>query len=191
MGSIVKVNIVAALLFAFTSIFVAAGMYQFSGVVLDVFVFLVLTVNSPLGFISNGVVYNITWTQSGSEPSGTCALYIINANNSARTTITTSADIASGSYSWKVNVPAGYYYFAINDGTGERDSGDFQVTGGSSSASAGPNTPASSGQSTAASGPSPTETNAAVTTANGGETATNGGSTNTATGSSSTSTNSR
>ncbi|CAG8720313.1 13094_t:CDS:2, partial [Racocetra fulgida] len=46
------------------------------------------------------------------------------------TTINDRLDLTLRRLQWKVSVPSGTYVFAINDGTGEKFSGEFQVAQG-------------------------------------------------------------
>ncbi|CAG8730094.1 33027_t:CDS:2, partial [Racocetra persica] len=111
------------------------------------------TVNTPTGNIAKGATIPVTWTYTpGNAAAG--VLRVVNNATGNSQTLNDNLNLATQSYSWLVNVDPAVYYFALNDGTGDKYSGQFTVVQGSGSAASGtaPPQPAQS-QSRATSAP--------------------------------------
>ncbi|CAG8455140.1 25044_t:CDS:2 [Dentiscutata erythropus] len=82
-------------------------------------------VNTPSDKIATGANVIITWmyTQQVNQIPGTLSC----VDNSTKNTVLLSStvDLSAQSYTWSVNVPAGTYYLALNDGSGDKYSGTF------------------------------------------------------------------
>ncbi|CAG8788002.1 27246_t:CDS:1, partial [Dentiscutata erythropus] len=89
-----------------------------------------ITVNTPTGTLSTGALATITWAVNGVAPTILGSLKIRNKATNEDTTIEEALDLSKLSKQWKVNVQPGQYLFVINDGSGERFSGNFNVISG-------------------------------------------------------------
>ncbi|CAG8751926.1 23004_t:CDS:2, partial [Cetraspora pellucida] len=72
----------------------------------------------------------ISWDVTDQSPGLLGSLRIQNKNTGESTTINDQLDLTLRRLQWKVSVQPGTYVFAINDGTGEKFSGEFQVAQG-------------------------------------------------------------
>ncbi|CAG8785303.1 20933_t:CDS:1, partial [Dentiscutata erythropus] len=89
-----------------------------------------VVVNTPTGNISTGALVTITWTINGDAPTIAGSLKIRNKATNEDTTIDEALDLSKSSKQWKVSVQPGQYIFVINDGSGEKFSGNFNVVNG-------------------------------------------------------------
>jgi hypothetical protein len=89
-----------------------------------------VTINTPIGKIATGARIQISWDITDSAPTLLGSLRIQNKNSGESTTINDQLDLTLRKLQWKVNVQPGTYIFAINDGSGEKFSGEFQVAQG-------------------------------------------------------------
>ncbi|CAG8742709.1 13926_t:CDS:1, partial [Dentiscutata heterogama] len=128
-----------------------------------------VVVNTPTGNISTGALVTITWTITGAAPTIAGSLRIRNKATSEDTTIDETIDLSKLSKQWKVSVQPGQYLFVINDGSGEKFSGNFNVvngvplsdvpsdpTDGTPASPASPEPPSPASPATPAAGNSPT-----------------------------------
>ncbi|CAG8518893.1 8645_t:CDS:2, partial [Racocetra persica] len=90
------------------------------------------TINTPSNRVAIGASIPITWqyTPQANQRPGT--LSVIDNATKNTTIIDSAVNLTAQSYTWKVSVPMGTYYLALNDGTGDK---------ASSSASTKANTP--------------------------------------------------
>ncbi|CAG8808872.1 18785_t:CDS:2, partial [Gigaspora margarita] len=108
---------------------------------------------------SNKVAVNVniilTWQYNAPTTAGngtaTGILSIVNSGTKDTTIIDNNVPLAPKSYQWKVNVPPGNYYLTLNDGTGDKPTGNFDVFDPSAGA-----TPTSGSAPTGSSGSSST-----------------------------------
>jgi len=109
-------------------------------------------INTPIGNITEGVTIPVTWQMAGpaTQP-GT--LQVVDRDTQNTTTISTTIDLNSLTFNWTVNVIPGAYNFALNDGTGSKFSGPFNVVAPTPSAS--PEAPPSPGAPPSGAPPSP------------------------------------
>ncbi|CAG8690361.1 22380_t:CDS:2, partial [Cetraspora pellucida] len=83
----------------------------------------VQSINTPGGSVAVGATITITWsytTQANPLP-GT--LSVIENTTKNTVIISSTITLSTQSYQWTVNVPAGTYYLALNDGSGDKYSG--------------------------------------------------------------------
>ncbi|CAG8546248.1 12453_t:CDS:2 [Dentiscutata heterogama] len=138
-------------------------MSYFSTITLSIIAVLVvlvvseITVNTPTGTLSTGALATITWVVNGVAPTIAGTLKIRNRATNEDTTIDGALDLSKLSKQWKVDVQPGQYLFVINDGSGEKFSGFFNVISGVPSGA--PNPPNSS----PASGSRPTKPTGSTT----------------------------
>ncbi|RIB00623.1 hypothetical protein C2G38_2150792 [Gigaspora rosea] len=104
----------------------------------------VSAINSPPGSIANGATITITWSYTPQSNALPGTLSVIDNTTKNTVVISSSVNLASQSLSWTVNVPAGTYYLALNDGSGDKYSGTFIVfqVGGATPAAAPSSSPA-------------------------------------------------
>lgn len=154
MGLLAKATTVATFTVALIAIIVAAT-----------------TINSPQGTLFDGAVYNITWSNAPSSGTGIIGYCPASDSNNC-TNINENVDLSKDSYSWTVNCPPGQYVLFINDGTGNKYSGTFNVIsrGGSSSGGSTPTASGGSSSSNSTSSASATESSSSETTGNTGST---------------------
>ncbi|CAG8454450.1 455_t:CDS:2, partial [Gigaspora rosea] len=128
----------------------------------------VSAINSPPGSIANGATITITWSYTPQSNALPGTLSVIDNTTKNTVVISSSVNLASQSLSWTVNVPAGTYYLALNDGSGDKYSGTFIVfqVGGATPAAAPSSSPAtptpavpSASGSPAAKAPAPVASN--------------------------------
>ncbi|KAF0520590.1 hypothetical protein F8M41_016233 [Gigaspora margarita] len=98
--------------------------------VLVVLVYGDVVVNTPTGTLSTTATFTITWSIEGASPTIAGTLKIRNKETNEEVTIDDSLDLTKLSKQWKVSVTPGVYIFVINDGSGEKFSGDFKVING-------------------------------------------------------------
>ncbi|CAG8648746.1 24803_t:CDS:2, partial [Gigaspora rosea] len=84
-------------------------------------------VDTPSSKVANGANVVITWTYTAVANQMPGILSCIDNTTKNTTVINSSVDLASKSYRWTVNIPAGTYYLALNDGGGDKYSGTFSV----------------------------------------------------------------
>ncbi|CAG8503425.1 9690_t:CDS:2, partial [Acaulospora colombiana] len=89
-----------------------------------------VVINTPIGKIAQGANILISWELSGPTPMLLGSLRIQNKNTGESTNINDSLDLSIRRLQWRVNVSPGTYILAINDGSGERFSGEFQIVQG-------------------------------------------------------------
>ncbi|KAF0474167.1 hypothetical protein F8M41_024746 [Gigaspora margarita] len=81
-------------------------------------------------FVTSGARIQISWDVKDQAPSLFGSLRIQNKNAGGSITINDKLDLTLRKLQWKVSVSPGTYMFAINDGTGEKFSDEFQVVQG-------------------------------------------------------------
>ncbi|CAG8717983.1 15768_t:CDS:2, partial [Gigaspora rosea] len=96
----------------------------------------VTAINTPAGSIAVGDNITITWSYTPSANVLRGTLSIVNSATRSTVVISNDVTLSPQSYTWTVNVPAGTYFLALDDGTGDRFSGTFQVIQGSTTAAA-------------------------------------------------------
>ncbi|RHZ83469.1 hypothetical protein Glove_92g9 [Diversispora epigaea] len=89
-----------------------------------------ITINTPIGNIATGANIQISWDITGSSPTLLGSLRIQNKNTGESTIINDTLDLSARKFQWKVNVSPDSYILAINDGSGDKFSGDFQIVKG-------------------------------------------------------------
>ncbi|CAG8703003.1 10419_t:CDS:1, partial [Racocetra fulgida] len=69
----------------------------------------------------------ITWqyTPQANQLPGT--LSVVNNATQNTTVIDRAVNLTAQAYQWTVSVPAAFYYLALNDGSGDKYSGAFEV----------------------------------------------------------------
>ncbi|CAG8548051.1 17721_t:CDS:2, partial [Cetraspora pellucida] len=87
----------------------------------------VQTINTPNGRVAIGATIPITWTYTPQPNPFLGTLRCINNSTSNTTVLSNTINLSTQSYSWTIDVPAGFYYLALNDGTGDKNSGTFEV----------------------------------------------------------------
>ncbi|CAG8598006.1 6755_t:CDS:2, partial [Gigaspora rosea] len=110
----------------------------------------VVTFNTPSNKVAVNANIILTWQYNApataANGTATGILSIVNSGTKDTTVIDQNVPLAPKSYQWKVNVPPGTYYLTLNDGTGDKPTGNFDVF--DSSAGATPTTgPAPAGSS--------------------------------------------
>jgi len=99
-------------------------------------------INTPAGPITQGAKVPITWSTKGptTQPGTLTAIERTTQNTSL---ISENVDINTGQFDWVVDVNPGTYNLAMNDGSGNKFSGAFDVIAPKSPApKAPPKTPA-------------------------------------------------
>lgn len=82
--------------------------------------------NTPSGPITQGVKIPITWdTEAPATQPGT--LSAIEKSTQNTSLISDTVDINAKTFDWVVNVNPGSYNLAMNDGSGNKFSGEFDV----------------------------------------------------------------
>ncbi|CAG8526741.1 6836_t:CDS:2 [Gigaspora margarita] len=123
----------------------------------------VQSINTPGPRVAVGATIPITWAYTPQANALPGTLSVIDSVTQSRTTISTTIVLSSKNYQWKVNVPPGSYYLALNDGAGDKLSGTFSVfdansgtapTGTSGSTPSGPTNSLGSSNSSSSSGSS-------------------------------------
>jgi hypothetical protein len=99
------------------------------------------TVNSINGPVAQGAQIFITYVITGTPPAK-INLQVINLNTKDAKVINDNLPVSPPSFPWVVDVPVGTYYFAINDGSGQAFSSNFDVSAGTLPPSTTPTTPA-------------------------------------------------
>ncbi|CAG8759202.1 29835_t:CDS:1, partial [Racocetra persica] len=89
-----------------------------------------VVINTPIGKVATGARIQIGWDITGQSSGLFGSLHIQNRDTGESTTINDQVDLTLRRLQWKVSVPPGTYVFTINDGTGEKFSGEFQVAQG-------------------------------------------------------------
>ncbi|CAG8787028.1 3726_t:CDS:1, partial [Racocetra fulgida] len=83
--------------------------------------------NTPGNSIAVGATIIITWTYTPQVNPIPGILSIIDNTTKNTVIISSTINLSSQSYQWKVNVPAGTYFLGLNDGSGDKYSGTFTV----------------------------------------------------------------
>ncbi|CAG8758320.1 5026_t:CDS:2 [Dentiscutata erythropus] len=106
----------------------------------------VSTINTPAGPVAIGATITITWVYTPQTNPIQGILSIVDSTTQNTVIISSTITLSTQSFQWTVNVPAGTYYLALNDGSGNKDTGTFTVftPGGTTSNSTAP-APATSG----------------------------------------------
>ncbi|CAG8711050.1 14203_t:CDS:2, partial [Cetraspora pellucida] len=99
----------------------------------------VQSINTPGSSVAVGALITITWSYTPQTNALPGTLSIIDSTTKNTVVISNTINLATKSYQWTVSVPAGTYYLALNDGSGDKDSGTFTVFAGSNP----PSSPAS------------------------------------------------
>ncbi|CAG8456082.1 1350_t:CDS:2 [Funneliformis caledonium] len=86
----------------------------------------VKTINTPNGDITQGATVKITW-ELMAPVNNLGNLRAVNKATQGSTTISDTLDLNALSLDWVVNVDPGNYNFALNDGSGDKYSGPFNV----------------------------------------------------------------
>ncbi|RIB12697.1 hypothetical protein C2G38_1791136 [Gigaspora rosea] len=87
----------------------------------------VSAINNPAGSVANGATITITWSYTPQPNPLPGTLSVIDNTTKNTVIISSTINLSSQSYSWTVNVPAGTYYLALNDGSGDKYSRTFTV----------------------------------------------------------------
>ncbi|KAF0474724.1 hypothetical protein F8M41_024658 [Gigaspora margarita] len=87
----------------------------------------VTAINTPAGSVANGATITLTWSYTPQTNPLPGTLSVIDNTTKNTVVISSSVNLASQSLSWTVNVPPGTYYLALNDGSGDKNSGTFSV----------------------------------------------------------------
>ncbi|CAG8497857.1 941_t:CDS:2 [Racocetra fulgida] len=87
----------------------------------------VQTVNTPAGYVAVGATITITWTYTPQENPIPGTLRVIGNTTNQIVIISSNINLSAQSYQWTINVPPSTYYFALNDGSGDKYSGTFAV----------------------------------------------------------------
>ncbi|CAG8795182.1 26089_t:CDS:1, partial [Dentiscutata erythropus] len=89
----------------------------------------VQTVNTPGTRVAVNATITVSWTYNApTTPTNSSAtLYAIDNVTKNSVIITDKIDPSAKSYRWVVNVPPGTYYLDLNDGTGDKNTGAFEV----------------------------------------------------------------
>ncbi|RIB28293.1 hypothetical protein C2G38_1535282 [Gigaspora rosea] len=107
----------------------------------------VSAINTPAGSVANGASITITWSYTPQANALPGTLSVVDNTTKNTVIISSTINLSSQSFMWTVNVPAGTYYLALNDGSGDKYSGTFTVfqAGGTAPAAASGAAPAASG----------------------------------------------
>ncbi|CAG8471014.1 11698_t:CDS:2, partial [Scutellospora calospora] len=122
----------------------------------------VTTLNTPSGSIAVGATVTITWVYTPQTNAIPGILSCIDSTTQNTTIISNTINLASQSYQWTVNVPAGTYYLALNDGSAQSAPAPAQAP----AASQGPAQPQASAKSTSPSSAAPKSSSAPTTPTN-------------------------
>ncbi|CAG8796686.1 28029_t:CDS:2, partial [Gigaspora margarita] len=87
----------------------------------------VSVINTPAASVAVGATISIFWSYTPQVNPLPGTLSVIDNRTKNTVVISNTVSLASQSLLWTVNVPAGTYYLAINDGSGEKYSGTFTV----------------------------------------------------------------
>ncbi|CAG8458785.1 13175_t:CDS:2 [Racocetra fulgida] len=87
----------------------------------------VQSINTPGGSVANGATITITWTYTTQPNPLPGTLSVIDNTTKNTVVISSNITLSTQSFRWTVNVPAGTYYLALNDGSGDKYSGTFTV----------------------------------------------------------------
>ncbi|CAG8501595.1 9478_t:CDS:2 [Dentiscutata heterogama] len=87
----------------------------------------VSAINTPAGSVANGATITITWSYTPQANAIPGILSVIDSTTKNTIIISSSITLSTQSYQWTVNVPAGTYNLALNDGSGDKYSGPFTV----------------------------------------------------------------
>ncbi|CAG8679507.1 3393_t:CDS:2 [Dentiscutata erythropus] len=87
----------------------------------------VSTINTPAGPIAIGATITITWVYTPQTNPIQGILSIVDSTTQNTVIISSTITLSTQSFQWTVNVPAGTYYLALNDGSGNKDTGTFTV----------------------------------------------------------------
>ncbi|CAH1757842.1 8671_t:CDS:2 [Entrophospora sp. SA101] len=88
------------------------------------YIYAAATVNSIAGPVAQGATVYITY-QFSTPPAGKVTLQVINFTSKDTKFLSEDLPINPASFKWVVDVPVGTYYLAINDGSGQAFSGNF------------------------------------------------------------------
>ncbi|CAG8442497.1 152_t:CDS:2 [Acaulospora morrowiae] len=91
-----------------------------------------VVINTPIGKIAHGANILVSWELTGPTPMILGSLRIQNKDTGESMNINDSLDLSIRRLQWRVSVSPGTYILAINDGSGEKFSGEFQVVQGKS-----------------------------------------------------------
>ncbi|CAG8502409.1 14077_t:CDS:2 [Cetraspora pellucida] len=89
-------------------------------------------INTPPGNLAQGATTVLTWqyTASPQQNATVATLRVINNSTGNTSSISNNINLADQKVTWIVNVVPGTYYLALNDGTGDKFSGFFNVVAG-------------------------------------------------------------
>jgi len=107
------------------------------------YIYAAATVNSIAGPVAQGATVYVTYSFS-SPPPGKVTLQVINLTTKDTKSLSDNLPITPASFKWVVDVAVGTYYLALNDGSGQVFSGNFDVSAGTLPPSTTPAAPAAS-----------------------------------------------
>ncbi|CAG8707467.1 3732_t:CDS:1, partial [Cetraspora pellucida] len=87
----------------------------------------VSSINTPGGNVAIGATITLTWSYTAQPNPLPGTLSVIDNTTKNTVIISSNITLSTQSFQWTVNVPAGTYYLALNDGSGDKYSGTFTV----------------------------------------------------------------
>ncbi|CAG8784687.1 3487_t:CDS:2, partial [Cetraspora pellucida] len=108
----------------------------------------VSSINTPGGNVAIGATITLTWSYTPQANPLPGTLSVIDNLTKNTVVISSTIVLSTQSYQWTVNVPAGTYYLALNDGSGDKYSGTFTVFQAGSTQSSAPKSTSTSSPTT-------------------------------------------